>query len=223
MKNLPLIILLLISTISMAQQPKEKFRFFLSTTKFVQNRSGSKATFKIKKSGHDFIKVKKIKHKTSAKKDKAAKAPWAIMIDSVYYFNLRYSYDVELNDIYIKAKVVNKYAIFIVDKNTSSKIIYDGKYYNHHNGLLGLINLSLTAADDIDTKWCSNWTTKADDKVKILITNTSQKDLRMKGHTNSGWYFLSCKNINEILECNLTEEEIKNLTLEDILDLIEEP
>lgn len=207
---------LLILTLSqaVAQAEKTEFQYFLSTPDYQNMVSGKEKVVPIIKTiEKDYIRIPKLVDDTG-KRNKPANYPWAVKYDGDFYFNLRYSSELQNAEVYIKADFKGKFCVFIMDENTSPIISSGGP--NYGGGLTGVLIKE-------SEKWGKNWISKDGQKVKILITNTSNLELKHGfGHLNSDWKLLTRKNINDIFGLSFSEEEIKELTLENVKTLIME-
>ena len=216
MKSMKIILsFLIIFTFSqaIAQTDKTEFQYYLSTSDFQNKVSGKeKIVPVIKKQEKDYIKIPKLVDDQTGKRNKPANFPWAVKLDTTYYFNLRYSRDLQNLEVYIKADIIGKFCALIIDQNTSPIISNGGA--NYGEGLTGVLIKE-------SEKWGKNWISKDGKKVKLLITDTSNLELKHGfGHSNSDWKLLSRKNINEILGLSLSEEDIKSLTFEDVKSIV---
>ena len=198
---------------AIAQADKTEFQYYLSTSDFKNKVSGKeKIVPVIKKHEKDYIKIPKLVDEQTGKRNKPANFPWAVKLDTNNYFNLRYSQDLQNLEVYVKADIVGKFCALIIDQDTSPIISNGGANYGG-----GLTGVSIKESE----KWSKNWISKEGKKVKLLITDTANLELKHGfGHSNSDWKLLSRKNINEILGLSLSEENIKNLTFEDVKSIV---
>lgn len=198
---------------AIAQANKTDFQYYLSTSDFQNMVSGQEEIVPtIKKFEKDYIKIPKLVDEKTGKRNKPANFPWAVKIDSSYYFNLRYSRDLQNLEVYIKADIIGEFCALIIDENTSPIISSGG--VNYGGGLTGVLIKE-------SEKWGKNWLSKDGKKVNILITDTHNLELKHGfGHSNSDWKLLSRNNINEILGLSLSEEDIKELTLENVKTIV---
>ncbi|WP_249754403.1 hypothetical protein [Algibacter sp. L4_22] len=212
-KKLLTILLLLISYISNAQHDNIDVKYFTSTNDYTNNKiSNEIVSLKIRDKGDKFIEVKKILNKNTGKKSKKAGFPWAIKHDSITYFNLRYCKDYISPETFVKSDLSGQYLAIFLNKSSQKDINSQNNYYG-----VGLQGLLISES----TKWGGSWKSKDGTKSKILIVNTKKLDLNhIRGYKNSGWRLLTKRSINDILNLELTKEEIKLLTTEKIEELI---
>ncbi len=204
---------LLISFICNAQIANIDVKYFTSTNDYNQNViSDEIVSLKIRDKGEKFIEVKKLIDKKTGKRSKKAGFPWAVQYDSITYFNLRYCKDYLSPENFVKADLIGQYLAIFLNKKSQKDITSVGNYYG--GGLQGLLISE-------STKWGKSWNSENGNKSKILIVNTQNLDLsHVRGYKNAGWRLLTRKNINEILNLELTKAEIKLLSTEEISNLI---
>lgn len=213
MKTILSFLILLTFSQAIAQADTTDFQYYLSTSDFQNRVSGQeKIVPVIKKHEKDYIKISKLVDEQTGKRNKPANFPWAVKLDTTYYFNLRYSRDLQNPEVYLKADIIGKFCALIIDQDTSPIISSGGA--NYGGGLTGVLIKE-------SEKWGKNWISEDGKKVKLLITDTSNLELKHGfGHSNSDWKLLFRKNINEILGLSLSEEDIKNLTLKDVKTIV---
>lgn len=192
-----------------AQADTTDFKYYLSTSDFKNMISGEKEIVpSIRRLEKDYIKIPKLIDEKTGKRNKPTIYPWAVKVDTSYYFNLRYCRDYSNPEVYIKADIIGNFCVFIIDEDTSPMILNGGT--NYGGGIMG----ALIQESD---KWGRNWISKDGKKVKILIAKTNNLDL---GYYNSEWKLFSRKDINKVFGLSLTKEEIKELTLENVIAIV---
>jgi len=159
------------------------------------------------------VKIPKVLNSSTNKKDKLTSTSWAIKYKSEEYINFRYSEDYQNLEIYVKPDTsYGMYYLVFIDNDTENMIKSGGT--NYGGGLQGYL---MKESD----RWGKSWKNKKEEKVKILLFDTSIQDQKhIKGHKNSIGKLVTRKNINEVLGAKLTKEKIKYLKFEDVIELI---
>lgn len=217
MKFINLILLFALATISAKGQHESHklISYYASTSDYANSTSSEKKVIpkNIILQTEKLIRIPMLIDQHTEKRSKEAGFPWAISIDSTVYFNLRYSIEMQSPEMYIKPDITGRFCVLFADKETLRTIAANGSYYG--GGLQGvLMNES--------TKWGKNWVSEDGEEIKIFIVDVENLELNhIKGYRNAAWKILSKNNLNEILEQNLTKEEIKELSIDDIKDKIQ--
>ena len=216
MKRIIEIVFLFMTFFSFAQVT-EKIYWFETTSHYRYNKISKDYVIpkKIKFKSEKFLRITKLLNPLTKKKSKKISYPWAIYCDSTLYFNLRYGTSIKFDELYIKPDVKGRYCVVYANKEIL-EIIYQFSTQYYGGGLLGvLINDS--------SKWGRNWKNEKGEKVKILIVDTKKLEIRnSKGRGNAAWKVLSKKNINEILNTNYNKEVLKEMSLDQVKDIIKE-
>ncbi len=212
MRIINLILLFTLATIS-AKGQNETYKvitYYESTTDYKNNTPSDKKVVpkKITLQTEKLIKIPSLIDPNTGKRSKEAGFPWAIVIDSIEYFNFRYSKEIQSLELYVKPDITGRFCVLFADKETLRTIAANGSFYG--GGLQGvLMNES--------TKWGKNWVSDDDEEIKIFIVDIKNLELNhFRGFQNAAWKILSKNNLNEILEQNLTKEEINELSVDDI-------
>lgn len=162
-----------------------------------------------------FLKIPYLLNFETKKKSKKGRFPWAIRYEENTYFNLRYSKEFSAFELYGIPDIVGKYCVFFSNKETL-RTIHSYRIANSGGGLMGFLI-------DESRKWGNNWATSEGEKIKILIVKPSNLEFKRKGeYKNANWKVLTRSNFNSIMNTELSEQEIENLTLEEVKDIIVE-
>jgi len=193
---------------------QESFSCFISTEDYA-NRSAYENTVKpkIKMAGSSFIKAPKMINESN-RKDKLASTSWAIRYNDENYVNMRYSYEYQNLELYVKPHVEGKFTVIIIDSKTHRVITSGGQ--NYSGGVQGLLIKE-------SAKWGKSWIDENGEKCKIIIFDTSKPErTHIKGHVNSLGKMLSKNNFNKILSTSLPEDQIKSMTFNEVMKIIAE-
>jgi hypothetical protein len=216
MKQILLFLILLTSNYCLAQKDKQ-ILYFESTSDYLNNKLSVDIVIpnKIQFESDNFLRITKLLDSKTGKKSKQAGFPWAIYTDSTVYFNLRYAKGIQSPELYVKPDVVGRFCVIYANKETLRTInSFSNNYYG--GGLTGaLIKES--------EKWGKNWVDETGEKIKIFIVDTKKMELKhMRGYQNAAWKILDIKNIHEILELELSNDRLKEISLDEIKYIIEE-
>jgi hypothetical protein len=216
MKNSLLLLLFLTSFKCFTQVDKE-ISYFESTTNYLENNISQDKVIpkKIQFESDKFLRITKLLDPNTRKRSKEAGYPWAIYTDSTVYFNLRFSKGILSPELYIKPDVSGRFCVVFANKETL-RIIHSYSLNNYGGGLTGVLIKE-------SEKWGKNWLNEKEEKIKIFIVDTRNLELKnIRGYKNAAWKILDRKNINEILGLELPEERLKEISLDEIKDLIKE-
>lgn len=196
-----------------AQEDSTTFLYYSATTHFIADQPGKQNIIPdIKVADKEFIVVRKFVDKKTRRRSKYVKRPWAIKYNGRYFFNLAFCSEYANINLFAHADEVGRFCAIIIDGSTASAIQSGGT--NYGGGLSGVL------MKDMD-KWGKNWETSNGSKAKILITDThNEQYTNSQGAYNSKWQLLSKQNLEDILAPDLSKEQIKELTFEDIIQLI---
>jgi|SRR5690606_10129789 len=214
MKNQLFFILFILSSITLQAQVEDIKAYYYKTTKdYINNNlSDNQVTpKKLRFQTDKLIRISVFLDVDKGKRSKDAKNPWAILVDSTTYFHFSYFNSLELGigGLYVKADMEGKYCAVFADKELLRTMTSDTNHL-FGGGVQGfLIGES--------RKWGKNWENEKGEKIKIFIVDTSNL---LEGD-NTDWFILTKSNINEILGLDLLNDEIKQLSVEDIKQLIE--
>ncbi|MGE5357133.1 MAG: hypothetical protein ACM3PT_12945 [Deltaproteobacteria bacterium] len=192
---------------------QDNIKCYISTGDFIQNKIyDAHLEPKIKAKNDQFFKISKFINIEDDEKDDLASMSWAILADGELYINLRYSYDYQNAELYVKPFITGKICTIIIDENTDQKILTGGTHYGA--GLQGVLMKE-------SQKWGKNWIDKLGNKHKLLIFNTTLiKSNHLNRNVNVIGELLTRKNFNVLLGLNLAEDDIEKLNFDDILNLI---
>ena len=170
----------------------------------------------IKDKSNQHITVKGIFDlKTGEKIDKGISA-WALEYKDANYFNLGYSTDLNHWNSYAKLDIEGKYSAVIIDD--SSPYILKTTSNTYGGGLAGaLIAESL--------KWNKNWKDKNGVRKKILFIDTQDiSPKKLNRNASSHGNYLTRKQFQKVMDeidMNLSEEKIKDIEFEKVIEIIE--
>jgi hypothetical protein len=140
---------------------------------------------------------------------------WALKYEGQNYFNLGYSNDVNHWNSYAKFDIEGRYSIIIIDENSPS--VLNSSSVSYGGGLAGVLMSE-------STKWGKNWRDSNGMKKKILLIDTKEiKPKSLSRNSGSLGNYLSRKKFHEIVnqsQSNLTEDKLKNLTYEEVIEMI---
>jgi len=177
------------------------------------NPIGEEYNVVLKSINESSIHIKKVINSKSGKKVKKITNAWAIKYKGEFYFNLGYSTDLNNWKLFIKLDYVGKrYCYALIDKNTPKSIKNSGT--NYGGGLSGVLMKD-------SNKWNKNWSNENNEKVKILLIDF-KKNKFQNGKTAIGsrGNLLKRKDVKKKFKVNLPLSEIKNIKLEEILEII---
>jgi hypothetical protein len=204
---------LLFSLPSHAQEGK-MISYFESTTDFVnKNISTKKAIGSVKLQTDKLLYIPKLIDPLTGKKDDDAGFPWAISIDSAVLFNFRFATEIQCLEMYVKSDIIGEYcAVFVSTEMLKNLNNYGTNYYG--SGLQGVLIRD-------SAKWGKKWTTESEENILLLVADTQKRPFSSrKGNGNAEWKILSRNNLNDILGLALTNEEIENLSLQNVHNIL---
>ncbi|WP_420581383.1 hypothetical protein [Reichenbachiella sp.] len=161
------------------------------------------------------LKIPKLVNSKTGKKSREAGFPWAIVIDSTVYYNLRYSKELLGPELYAIPDNIGRYCVIYANKELVNQIhnLSMTVYYG------GVLPPALLKESE---KWGEKWETQ-EYKYRIYIVDTKKLELKhLDGHVNAAWKILDKKNINEILETQLSKQEIEEMTFQEVQRIIAE-
>lgn len=211
MKTLCFFVFLSFSLSALAQKETEVVSVFATTTDFLAN-TRTEMLMETRDLGESYIITKQFLDTQTGKRIKGAGASWAIKRGEDYYFNMVYSDDI-LNGIYVKLNIIGRYCLSILDKKTFNKV-KAGSVNPYGVSALGILaNSSIS--------WNKALTDSTDSKHYIVFIDTKSiepRDFprRESSHAN----LLSRKKVTEIMKNNNIEGAAKDLSLEEVVDLI---
>jgi hypothetical protein len=131
------------------------------------------------------------------------------------FFNFRYARGIQSPELYVKPDVIGRFCVIYADKETLRQIhSFSNNYYG--GGLTGVLIKE-------SEKWGNNWENENKEKIKIFIVDTENLELNhVRGYKNAAWKILDNMNINEILGLNLSKEQLKVISLDEIKKIIED-
>lgn len=207
-------ILVLLSSFKGLSQNKFTIKYFESTLEYTNNSLSSNSVIPdgTKYIANRLLKIRKLIDPETGKKSKKIKIPWAIDSGSDIYFNLFYCNDMFSPGLYVKPDVIGRYCVFYTDTQ-ALRLIHSNSPNTYGGGLTGvLINES--------RKWGKNWTDENEEKIKIFIVDTKDLELKLKNKNHALWKILTRKNLNKILNLDLSEERLENISLDEVKNLI---
>ncbi len=215
MKKSSLILFIALLTISTKAQQEDvlQISFYKSTVDYVND---TPATIKVKPKKitlqeENLLRIPQLLDLSTGKSSKEIGYPWAIVTDSIAYFNFRYSKDLQSPETYIKPDILGRFCVVFAEKEMLRTIASYGP--NYGGGLQGVLISE-------STKW-GNWVIENDEKIKIFIVDTKNLELNHnKGLQSAKWKILSRNNFNEILEIDLSKEEINELSIDKVKNII---
>lgn len=161
-----------------------------------------------KKETDTYVHISKFVSTTTSKKDKVASKAWAIRIDDELYINFRYSPNIRNEGYYIKPDIFGEYCVYIIDKQTDFPLSR------------AFVNPSFTPEP---YGWNVNWRDKEGDVKRLVVVRLSKYSYRVSyNDAYSECEFLSRGNFNRIFETSYSQKELKNITYEDIMDIVKE-
>lgn len=209
-----LLVFSLICTCALNAQTKINVNLYETTKDYVEKSySSTDVTLLAKEVRKDCILIKKFVDTQTGKKIKTAIYTWAIEYNGEVYFNLKNSTDLNNWKLFIKFDVEGpNYCMTFIDKHTSNLIKNSGA--NYGGGLEGaLISES--------NKWDKNWVNEDGEKVKIFMVNLNKQVYSGNGKTSSAGNFLKRKELKSLFKLNKSISEIRKLTFEEVLQIIE--
>ena len=188
-------------------------QYYFSKTRYINNDPYDTPMYtKIKETGKDYIRIHDIFDATNDKMVSKARSAWAIKIDSVNYFNMRYVKDYQNPELYTKFDIEGHICALFIDDDTSSKVKSGGSYYG--GGLVGVLMKDAN-------KWGNNWEKSDGKKSKIIVINAIKpKTDNPRDYNTSMGDILSKKNFNQLLDTNFSEAEIDNYTFDQVIEII---
>lgn len=212
--NRIIFIIIIFLSVNSFSQGKLKIKYFESTIDYVSNKLSDEFVLpkRIKRISKKLVRIKKLLDSKTGKKSKKAGIPWAIDSFSGIYFNLFYCNDMFSPGLYLNPDVIGRYCVFYAKKE-SLRLIHSYSPNYNGGGLTGIfINES--------KKWGKNWIGENEEKIKIFIVDTKKLELKRKNKNYAIWKIMGRKNINDILDLNLTEDKLKKISLEEVKKII---
>ncbi len=194
----------------------EPVKLYETTNDFINNQSKIlNAGILVKDKSNQHITIKGVFDLNTGEKIKKGISAWAIEYNEGHYFNLGYSSDVNHWNSFAKFDVQGKYCSIIIDDNSPTILKTTSNTYG--GGLAGvLMGESL--------KWGKNWKDKNGNKKRLLFIDTEDVSRKngLRNQSSLGNY-LTKKQFKKILEetkTTLTDEKIRNIEFEMVLEII---
>lgn len=170
----------------------------------------------VKDQSDQHITLKGIFDRTTGEKIDKGLSAWAMEFNGDKYFNLGYSTDVNHWKTYAKFDIEGKYSVIVIDDSSPNVLKTTSNSYG--GGLAGAL-----AAESL--KWGKNWKDRNGDKKRILIIDTEDVSPK-RGNRNRSSHgnYMTRKQFQKIIaetEVNLSEEKIKDIKFEKIIEVIE--
>ncbi|WP_053405133.1 hypothetical protein [Persicobacter sp. CCB-QB2] len=215
LKNITILLILTLLCTNLKAQEKAIVNLFKTTDDYISNTyTDTNVTILIKEMGENHIWVKKFIDDKTGKKIKKANYSWAIEYNGNNYFNLGYSHDLNNWNVFIKFNSEGeKYCMSFIDNNSAGVIKNSG--INYGGGLQGVL------MKDSD-KWGKYWRNNNEEKIKILFIDlTNQMEANTGRNKGSLGNLLKRNELKTKFGLEKTYAEIKNLTFEEVLAIIE--
>ena len=161
------------------------------------------------------IEVKRfVDERTGAKpRDKFIRYPWAIRVDSAYFFNLRYVTEYQNTEVFARGEVIGDIAVITIDKNSNRRIKGGGNSYG--GGLSGVVMNS-------SQKWGKGWRGPADLPTKVLVIDLQPEEEDQTGtFRDRVWKLLSRQDVNAFFGTDFAKETLQEWSVEDLLKYLE--
>src|SRR5690606_5695080 len=169
----------------------------------------------VKDQSDQHVTVKGIFDLNSGEKIDRGISAWAMEYDGNKYFNLGYSTDVNHWKSYAKFDMEGKYGIIVIDDN--SPYVLRSTSNSSGGGLAGALIAE-------SRKWGKNWEDANGVKKRILFIDTQDISSGMGNRNRSSHgNYMTRKQFQKILDetgVNLTEERIKDIEFEKLLEII---
>ena len=217
MKRACLLVIFCIPLIASAQNNPELVSVFPTTVDFL-NHESTEYLLETRTEGDSYFTMKDLLDPQSKKKIKRGTSSWMIKRGEDYYFNLIYTDDT-MNSFFIRLDIIGRYCAAVLDKDMFNKAKADVNNYPFAS--FGAMGSGMWALSNNLVGWNRSLRDTTDSKKYIILINTDERFPKsFPRNDGSVGNLLTRKKVAQFMENNNMSGEAKNLSFEQVIDLI---